>query len=143
MPKKLFVKKSRLGGSAVLIPAYQEDLEVLKLLNNDMIIEVEFKVKRNPKLHRKFFSLVNMLFENQEGYTNIYDLRRDLTIAAGYYEEKINHFTGEVKLEAKSISFASMDEVEFRQLYKDFITAACKLLKCSNQEFEEALAAYM
>jgi len=127
----------------VLVPAYESDLETLKLLNNDSVIEVDFRVKRNPKLHKKFFALIDLLFDNQEHYKSKDQLRKKLTIAAGYYEESFNHFTGKYDIEAKSISFSSMDDVEFRQLYKDFLTVACRLLKCETQEFEEALVAYM
>lgn len=139
----LFVKKTFLGGGVALVPAYESDLEVLKALKESDIVEVKFVKKRNVKLHRKFFALIKLLFDNQDHYKRIGDLREDLTVASGYYTERVNKFTGELKIEAKSISFAKMDDVEFNQLYKDFLTTACRLIKCSTEEFEKNLIAYM
>lgn len=96
--------------------AYDSDYEKLKRIKPNEMIECEIKKKRNIKFHRKFFALMNMIYQNQERYNNIDDLREDLTIEAGYFIKREN-INGEVIKRAKSISFAKMDEHEFNNFY--------------------------
>ena len=53
------------------------------------------------------FSLFNLAFENQSDYRSIDEMRYDLTIVSGYYEEHVNLITGEIFKKAKSISVYS------------------------------------
>ena len=46
--------------------------------------------------------------------------RKDIAILAGFFDSTVN-LKGEVRLEAKSISFAQMDEIEFEALYNQTI----------------------
>ena len=46
--------------------------------------------------------------------------RKDVTILAGYYTSVFD-LAGNLRLEAKSISFAQMEEEEFAKLYSDVI----------------------
>lgn len=106
-----------------LVPAYDLGMVEFCKLKGNKEYQVEIKQPRNYKFLQKFFALVNMLFENQETYTNIEDLREALLISTGYSRE-ILLMTGEVQLRAKSISFASMKAEEFNKLYNsvcDFI----------------------
>ena len=80
----------------------------------------EVKKSRNIKFHLKAFALFNLVFDNQERYTNLEDLRHDLTIAAGYYTERAN-LEGEVIREAQSIAFNKMDELAFGEYYDNII----------------------
>jgi hypothetical protein len=92
------------------------------------LAQVEMVVPRNSKFHRKFFALLTVGFEHwQSGRKhksykgrpvekNFDTFREDITVLAGFYEQ---HFDvrGRMKLKAKSISFAAMDDVEFERLY--------------------------
>lgn len=110
---KFLVKKTFSG----LKPVYASDVDIYNKIHLEEEFEIEYKRVRNPKFHRKFFKLIQTVFENQEKYRVLDELREDLTIAAGYHYEHINYLTGEVKIKAKSIAFASMDETEFSELY--------------------------
>jgi len=99
--------------------ANDSDLEEVKNIKFNLVYSYEYKKPRNYEFHKKFFALIKMLFDNQEYYKNIEHLRKDLTVAAGYYELR-HGLNGEV-LEAKSISFGSMDEIEFNKLYNAVI----------------------
>ncbi len=91
-----------------------------------MVLEVV--QPRNPKFHRKFFALLNLGFEAWEPgrkhkthkgipvSKNFEQFREDITILAGFYEQTFD-LHGRLKLKAKSISFAKMEEPEFEQLY--------------------------
>lgn len=93
-----------------------------------------FKVKivkvRNIKFLRKFFALLNYAYESwtpiQKEYKSIpiakdFDqFREDITILAGFYEAAYR-IDGSMKLKAKSIAFANMEEEEFERLYSAVI----------------------
>ena len=100
--------------------AYNSDYDKIKKLKVNKEYQCEIKQLRNPKFHRKFFALINMLFENQERYNNSDRMRKDLIIEAGFYNEWVD-LQGVVQREAKSISFGSMKEDEFQDLYSKVI----------------------
>ena len=100
--------------------AYPSDYEKAKKLKAGEEYFFEVKKSRNIKFHRKAFALFNLVFDNQERYTNLEDLRHDLTIAAGYYTERAN-LEGEVIREAQSIAFNKMDELAFGEYYDNII----------------------
>lgn len=114
---KFYVTKSNSG----LNPSYDVDIDNYSKIPFNETFEIEYKRVRNPKFHRKFFKLIQTVFENQEKYRVLDELREDLTIAAGYHYEHINYLTGEVKIKAKSIAFHNMDETEFSELYNSVI----------------------
>src|SRR4051812_48782179 len=70
-----------LGG---LVPMYDTDLENKKKLKVGSEYLVSVKMPRNIRFHRKIFALYNLVFQNQETYRFLDDLRRDITIEAGF-----------------------------------------------------------
>ena len=121
--------------------AYNSDYETAKKIALNEPVEFEFTKKRNLKFHKKFFSLLNLVFENQELYINIEHLRKDLTISAGYYILRYN-FEGVEITEAKSISFANMDEIEFSEFYNRVIDVVVKWLGIEKQDIIENIQQY-
>lgn len=110
------------------IAATPADEDAMTRIKNNDQVRVEMKKERNPIRHRKFFVMLNVGFEAWEppspqagGVTPIKNLerfRKDCIILAGYYEP-VTDLNGDTRLEAKSMSFASMDETEFDQLYSN------------------------
>jgi len=129
---KLLVKKTN-GG---LKPMYESDYEIYSKIPLGEEFEIEYKKVRNLKFHKKVFALFKLAFENQEAYSNLNDLRRDLTITAGYYTESANILTGEVFKHAKSISFSNMDELEFSDLYESIKSVIIAWLGVTDEEIE-------
>ena len=92
------------------------------------MFNLEVVFPRNPKFHRKFFALLTVGFDawepsrkhktykGQPVAKNFERFREEVTILAGYYDQVFD-LKGRMKLEAKSISFAKMDDAEFDQLY--------------------------
>lgn len=115
------------GQGNVLIPAdpaAEQFLASLKLGNG---MAVEAKKARNVKFHRKFFSLLQLAFDIWEPTgekvwkgipirKDFERFREDILILSGHYDVSYG-LTGETKLSAKSISFASCDEHEFERIY--------------------------
>lgn len=113
--------------------AYDSDYDKLKKIKHGEPYEFEYKHVRNLKFHKKYFALINMVFQNQEMHKNIDHLRRDLTIEAGYYDLRQNIHGEEIK-EPKSISFASMDEDEFNDYYGAVIDTIVKYFNFDKED---------
>lgn len=89
-------------------------------------IHGKFTQARNPRFHRKFFAMLNMAFDywqpgeiNSEHGTpekNFDRFRKDALILAGFYHVVIR-LDGSTRIEADSISFASMDDDKFSDVY--------------------------
>jgi len=133
---KFFVKKTISG----LIPSTRTDFDILQecKLKLGEYYEVEIKKKRNYEFHKKFFALISIVFENQETFEFIDDLREYLTIKSGYYR-KVVMPNGYEQIKPKSISFANMDQLEFNDLYDKFIAQVLMFLGCDNEDLMEQL----
>lgn len=126
---ELVLQKTPAGA---LIPADGPSAEFIQRLKVGAGLRGEFKRQRNPKFHRKVFALFQLAFDlwdapaleyrGQPVAKSFDRFRRDLTILAGHYEA-VTNLKGEIRLEAKSLSFASMDEDEFEQVYRSILTA--------------------
>ncbi len=114
---KVFLVKQ---GNNSFLPSHNSDYDALKKIKVGATVSCEIKQPRNVGFHRKFFALMNMVFENQEVFTSIDFMRKELTKAAGYYDEYLNH-KGVKCYEAKSISFGNMKQDEFESLYNSFL----------------------
>lgn len=124
-----------------LKPAFDSDYENFKKLPNNEVFEITYTKKRNIKFHRKFFALVKMVFDNQERYSFMEDLRNDLTIEAGYYYEIVNIHGEEVK-KAKSISFSSMDNIEFNEVYNSVVDVIVRYFHFDKESIAEEVNRY-
>ncbi|MPW31936.1 DUF1367 family protein [Agarivorans sp. B2Z047] len=124
-----------------LFPATEGDREKLNIIGLGKVVTASLTQKRNYAFHKKFFAMLNIgfdAFEPLEGrykglpvQKNFTRFRKDVIIAAGYYEMVAN-INGKVRAEAKSISFGSMNEEEFQQLYG----------ACCNVLLQKVLASY-
>jgi len=124
----------------VLCPADDVNAEKMKRFPTGEQFEIDIKLSRNPAFHRKVFAFFNYCFghwlhENDcisEGRQ--FDIFREhLTVLAGFYESYTN-IKGEVRIEAKSLSFGSMDQEEFEECYIALTNAAMKHIFQSSDE---------
>ena len=115
-------------------PANDREAEALQPLKTGELYQIEIKRSRNPAFHRKVFAFFNFCFEHwksdrefmdEVGQFNVF--RNHLTVMAGYHD---SYFTlaGEVRIEAKSLSFGSMEQDEFEQCYRALIAAAMRTI---------------
>ena len=133
---------AEINAQGKIIPLYDSDYEVFRKLKKNKPLKFKVTQERNYKFHKKFMALVNMVFENQDRYTDITNLRYDLTIESGFFKEHID-FNGEIKRTAESISFANMDEMQFQQVYSKFIDTVIRIMKWDNQMIEDNLESYL
>ncbi len=121
--------------------AYDSDYEKMKRIKVGDFLECEIKKPRNYRFHKKFFALIQMIFQNQERYNNVDDLREDLTIEAGYYVKREN-IKGELIKRAKSISFANMEEHEFSDFYSAVLDEIVKHFNFNKQDIIDNVEQY-
>lgn len=122
---KVDVLKSPAGA---LIPASEEASDLLRKIKVGTALSVEIKRIRNYKFHKKMFALFKLAFDvwepetpqtyKGEAVSKDFDrFRKDMTILAGFYKAVYNA-RGEVRLEAESLSFASMAEDRFEKVFR-------------------------
>lgn len=140
-----------------LIPAMDEDKEKLvKYFEEGEVVEVSIKTSRNYKFLKKYWSLVNLVFENlPENFCLIVsdqyyipiptaqELHYQIKVKAGLYKKKTT-WGGFQTIEVKSIAFDKMEEHEFSEFYdKVFdIVLAHFLVDSKREEIEPMLAGY-
>lgn len=136
--------------NGMLVPTSESDMEAIAALKNGETYRIEIKRPRNAKFHRKYFALLDILFDlfeptpveykGEPVLKNRERFRKDIAIACGHYDLVVN-LKGEVRAEAKSISFANMDEIEFSQLYSRTIDYG--LQKIAISQTREQLEAWV
>ncbi len=72
-------------------------------------------IPRNIRLHNKFFAMLGIILQNQEYFTSTDDLLDVCKLSIGHVRV-IETRNGQVRV-PKSISFASMDDIEFDGFY--------------------------
>lgn len=119
------------GGA--LVPVDDEGRELIAKLKMGQGVRAKVVRARNPAFHRKVMALFNLAFgawnpdtlpvwKGEPVRPSFDRFRKDLTIIAGHYTATAN-LKGEVRLEAKSLAFANMDEDEFQKVYSDVLNA--------------------
>lgn len=106
-----------------LAPIDMDGFEFLSGLPVGKELKVSVTQSRNIHLHRMYFGALQHLFRNQKLYSVLGDLHDDICIALGHCE--MQTYRGEQKPRAKSISFAAMDEISFKQFFESFVELAC------------------
>lgn len=108
------------------IPADKQSAEAMESMKWGKEYKAEVTQPRNLGYHKKFFALVKVAFDAWEMPVNEYKgiqiqknpdrFRKDLLIMSGFGYPVVN-VKGDVRYEAKSMSFASMAQDEFEELY--------------------------
>jgi hypothetical protein len=110
--------------------------------------------------HKKFFALVELVFQNQDLTDDKDNLRDCLTIRAGYHTTmkldtglqyfpksisfaKMDEIDTGLQYFPKSISFAKMDEIEFEELFGKFLNESCKLIGVDNGDIMNELSEFL
>lgn len=85
---------------------------------------------RNPAQHRLVWALVKLIADNHPDYSNPAEVMRHLKMLAGLVNEfpGVNPRTGEAMIyyEVQSLSWATMDQIRFSQVFPSLMHAAVK-----------------
>jgi hypothetical protein len=134
----------------VFIPADDTEHEKTTKFKNNEMYEIDIKLSRNPKFHGKVFVFFNFCFSYWSGHNKFMDdsaqkdeFRKQLTILAGYYTECYN-LQGDLIIRAESLSFASMSQERFEQVYSALINAALTHIfaDCKDANIENQLVGF-
>lgn len=104
------------------IPLSEQDHEKLKRVKEGRIIEVDYKMPRNPLFHNKFMSMVRVVFDNQEQYETIEQVLDVIKVGISHCDTM--EWRGSLIAIPRSISFGKMDELEFQSFYERAVTFA-------------------
>ena len=129
-----------------LVPMGDDDYEEKKKLKLGQTYSVEVKVVRNVDFHRKYFALVAYAWEfltEQEiaNFKTKENFRKYLEIAAGYCDVLFNPRLREFVEIPRSISFSSMDNASFSDLYQRVKDVIFSIIgnRVTQDEFERLL----
>jgi hypothetical protein len=133
-----------------LRPAQQSDMDSLEKVRTGAPVLAKIIQMRNPKFHAKFFAMLNFAYEyfqpeipiTKSGVVperNFDKFREDVTILAGFYDVVVN-IKGEARYQAKSISFGSMEDLEFQDLYKAVFGVCWRMVLSKVNGMTEATA---
>ena len=137
-----------------LAPESEAEAEKLRRIKNGASVRVKVAQEINPKFRRKWWALAQYAFEiwsdtmpeqqyrGQEVQPNFERFRKDLTILAGHFHP-IWNIKGEMRVEADSLSFGSMDEETFERLYSATINAILTKILASTKLTEDDLRAHV
>jgi len=124
-------------------PVDQESLDNAAKLKIGAVYKHEVKKPRNYNFHKKYFSLLNLAFDNQEKYDSREAFRSAITMQAGWYNTHTS-LNGVLMFSPKSISFAKMDDSDFSELYEKTVTIILKyvLPGCERKDLAEMVLSY-
>ena len=107
-----------------LKPLYDEDYEEKRKLKIGETYQAEVKLLRNASFHNKVLKLLRLAWEFQseairQSYNENFELfREDVLITSGHCERYFSETRQEFVSRVKSISFSSMEQKEFEDLYE-------------------------
>ena len=129
-----------------LVPFGDDDYDQKKKLKIGETYNVDVKVARNIDFHRKYFALISYAWEflnekEVERFRDKDNFRKYIEIAAGHCEVIFHPRLQEFVEIPKSISFGSMDNTAFSDLYKRVKDVIFSIIggRVSEKEFERLL----
>lgn len=131
------------GLGCSLHPADPESEAEIGKLGRGEVLRFTARRPRNLGHHRKFFALLQLVFDNQELYADREELRRALLIEAGHFDD-VRLLDGATVRTAKSISFSAMDQAAFEAVYDSVLAVVLtKLLPgIGREELEQEVEAF-
>lgn len=103
-----------------LRPVDEDGERALRSFRNGDLVQLEIKRPRNLKHMRKFFALMQLVYENQERYATVEALVNAIKISIGHYDV-LALPNGDRAQIPKSIAFHAMDQVAFEKFYDQVI----------------------
>ena len=132
-------------------PLYNSDYDVFKKVKKNTALRFEVVQQRNYEFHKKLFALINLGYENQEftavdkdGVTvtvSFEHYRKLVILKAGFYDI-IQTEKGVVYM-PQSISYSSMDNAEFEELFNAILDVIAKQLNTAPHEIRNQVDDFM
>lgn len=106
-----------------LRPADEAGEAILSKCREDELVTVDVKRGRNLAHHRKFWKLMQIVYENQTHYKNPEEVCAAFKVAAGHCEYV--QAKGQLVALPRSISFGKMDQSAFEAFYEKAVAYLC------------------
>lgn len=124
----------RVGNS--LYPEGDESICEMELLPFDKTFKAELRQPRNPRFHRLFFALCHRIASGVG--SDAETIASVFKFATGHVEVVKTKSYGDVKV-AKSISFAKLDDIKFREFFNRCIQVAFEEWGLESNAFADLL----
>ena len=126
---------------AGLVPIYPSDFDNKRKLKLGEDYECDIKNPRNVGFHRKFFALLNIGHENTKLEMPFATYRKYLTVKAGFFTAY--QTPKGVYYDPDSISFASMNQDQFEDLYSRVLDKIIEDIGATKSDIEKQLIDFM
>lgn len=135
---KLYLKKTLNGFSA----ADDASQELMKNYKLGGVYRADIVKPRNYQHHKLGMALLNLTFENQDRYDNFDVFRKVVARAAGHVIQYPD-LNGELVVEADSLSYERLDEVEFTKVMGAMMKVCAHILgDIGLHELEQEVSRY-
>ena len=120
---------------------YPSDFDEKRKLKLGEDYEADIKVPRNLGFHKKFMALINIGCENSKLNMPFDTYRKYMTIKSGFF----NAYQTPKGLyyEAMSLSFSSMDDDQFADVYSKVLDKIIDDIGVTSEEIEKQLINFM
>ena len=123
------------------VPAYDSDRENSVRFPPGEIVKANITKPRNIGFHKKYFAMLNLMYQNQERFNNFEDFRGYYQIRAGYYKTVLTPKS--TMYWPVSISFANMDQLEFENVYNSVLDCLLEDIPMDRIDIEKELIEFM
>ena len=124
-----------------LLPIYPSDWDEKKKLRLGEDYECEIKYPRNIGYHKRFFALLNLGWQNTKLDLPFEIYRKYIIMKAGFV--KIYHTPKGALFEAESISFASMSQDRFEEVYSRCLDKIIEDIGITKEEVKKQLINFL
>jgi hypothetical protein len=104
----------------------EQSQAILRRIKFGEMVKVDVVRPRNIKAHRRYFALVNLIYQTAGDFRSPEVVHNTLKALAGRATPVTLKGSGEVVLIPESISFSAMDEDEFQDFWNRVIKAVCE-----------------
>lgn len=123
------------------IPLYPSDYDEKRKLKIGEVYKANIVNPRNYEFHKKFMALINLGHENTSLEMPFDSYRKYVTLKAGFYKA---YQTGKgTYFEPESISFSSMSQDKFEDVFSRVLDVIIKDIGFTNEEVEKQLVGFM
>jgi hypothetical protein len=119
----LYLRKTLSG----FVPNDEASAELWRRYKQGGVYRADVVKPRSYQHHKLAFALLNLTFDNQDRYTDFETFRKAVALAAGHVEELVT-LEGEIVRLPASLSFDSLDEIEFTRVFGAMMTVCANLL---------------
>lgn len=134
---RLYLKKTLTGFE----PADDASKDAWKKYKTGDVYRAEVVKPRSYQHHKLCFALLSLTYMNQERWTDFESFRKAVAIAAGHTEELVTVHGEVIRLPA-SLSYDTLDEVQFTDVFGRMMAVCSEILGVAAPELQWEVSKY-